>query len=160
MNKLQLITTDESDGHGSFKIKIILKNISKEDIKLVRAGDGSIYDQRTPRIGWNIESVPKNKFHYWPPKAQCGTINPLREDEFFTLKKEEELDISGWYPRPRLPDGKYKITAFFHNDLDRPYGFGKLETMKGKFADLLRTTHPCNLTSNELLITIKRVTVK
>ena len=80
-----------------FSVSLI--NRDKHPVTLVRPGDGSIDGLRTPIISWSVIDV--NDPSKDPPRGStifgiCGNMNPLRQDEVFTLDPGEKITFSDW----------------------------------------------------------------
>lgn len=103
-----------SPGAPNMGSQLTLINEGARPVKLVVPGDGSEAGWRTPVLSWVAKKNGK------PVKerggGRCGMMNPIKEDEVFTLAPGERRTISEWVGRPDVDPGTYEVELRYTND--------------------------------------------
>jgi hypothetical protein len=138
------------------KVNIVITNGGREPVVLVRPGDGSDRDLRTPLVKWLVEPVPGEG----EPEAilravmPCGNINALRPDEVFTLAPggSESFRTHLWatFSKP----GKYRVRYEYENRPSMEWGGIVLGTHDEGTMRRVRESTACKLTSGEVIFTV------
>ncbi len=128
---------------------LTLINDGPKPVKLVVPGDGSEAGWRTPVLSWVAKKNGK-------PVAErdggrCGMMNPIKEDEVFTLAPGERKTIAEWVGRPNVDPGTYEVELRYTND-------PTLDARKGAAATnveaLIGTTDACEVTTKSVQMSI------
>ena len=116
-------TTPVVDGmNGMPPFSVSLVNRDKRTVTLVRPGDGSFAGLRTPIISWSVIDVDNPSKD--PPRIStifgiCSNMNPLQQDEVFTLDPGEKVTFNTWRDSIgssfSLPPGTYEVSFNYSN---------------------------------------------
>lgn len=140
------------------KVHITITNGGREPVVLVRPGDGSKRDLRTPLVRWFVGPVP-GKGH---PEGillsvmPCDNIAPLRPEEVFTLAPGESETFSTYAWATFSKPGKYRMRYEYENRPAMEWGGivngGHDEATMRR----VRESTACKLTSNEVIFTVTK----
>ena len=138
------------------KVDVIISNRGSDPVVLVRPGDGSDRELRTPLTRWLIEPVPGegNAEGILRTVMNCGNINALRREEVFTLApgQSENLPMSVWavFSKP----GKYRVRFEYENRPLMEWGGIVLGQHYEGTMLRVRESTACKLTSNEVIFVV------
>jgi hypothetical protein len=139
------------------KVSVRITNRGREPVVLVRPGDGSDRNLRTPLVTWHLEPVAGEG----DPEAilravmTCGNINPVGPDAIFALapNDSETFNTRVWaaFSKP----GKYRVRYEYEN---RPaMEWGGIVLGGGHDEGTMRRVREstaCKLTSGEVIFTV------
>jgi len=138
------------------KVNVIISNRGSDPVVLVRPGDGSDRELRTPLTRWLIEPVPGegDAEGILRTVMNCGNINALRREEVFTLApgQSENLPMSVWavFSKP----GKYRVRFEYENRPSMEWGGIVLGQHHEGTMLRVRKSTACKLTSNEVIFVV------
>lgn len=138
------------------KVNIVITNGGREPVVLVRPGDGSDRELRTPLVKWLVEPVPGegDPAGILRSVMECGNINALRPDEVFTLApgKSETFNTYVWatFSKP----GKYRVRYEYENRPSMEWGGIVLGKHDEGAMRRVRQSTACKLTSGEVIFTV------
>jgi len=132
-------------------ITVIVKNIGTRTVTLVRPGDGSTTNRRTPSVAWLVEGKV-NCIAF----SGCGNINALKPDEVFDLAPGATVALAEWIPPLCLNGpGTHQVQLTYRNDPTvEMKGIPLGEHDPGALERMRRST-PCDLKSNTALVTVR-----
>jgi len=138
------------------QVNITISNQGRDPVVLVRPGDGSDRELRTPLTTWLVEPVPGEG----DPEAilrsimNCGNINALRPDEIFSIAPGESATFRTNVPAVFSKPGKYRVRYMYEN---RPLmewkGIVLGQHDEGAMRRVREST-ACKLTSDELVFIV------
>lgn len=138
------------------KVYIVITNGGRESVVLVRPGDGSDRELRTPLVKWLVEPIPGEGDSEGIVRAVmlCGNINALRPDEVFTLApgESETFRTPVWavFSKP----GKYRVRYEYENRPLMEWGGIVLGEHSEAAMRRVRESTACKLTSDEVIFTV------
>lgn len=180
---IELTTTtpvvNAMNGMPPFAVSLV--NRDKRAVTLVRPGDGSVDGLRTPIISWSVIDV--NAPSKDPPRIStifgiCGNMNPLQQNEVFTLDPGEKITFGDWIrPSFWLPPGTYEVSFNYSNVPDLKWADSRMRYDRNiwqQFAHRIpswqygphhdkvamrqvRTSTPFKGTSNSVKIVVKKL---
>ena len=131
-----------------FTIEVV--NRSRQEVILVRPGDGSECGWRTPLVSWLVEGVKQRGM------ARCGNVNSLRPNEVFTLKPGQRVSLGEWVGAPHLPaPGFYTIRFRYENKPGLKWSGVPLGRHDEGAMARVRASTPASAESNHLRIEVK-----
>jgi len=138
------------------KVSIVITNRGREPVVLVRPGDGSDRDLRTPLIKWVVEPVPGEGESDGILKAVmfCGNINALRPDEVFTLASGQSETFRTNVSVAFSKAGKYRVRYEYENRPSMEWGGIVLGEHDEGTMRRVRESTACTLTSKEIVFTV------
>ena len=137
------------------KFTATIENHGKVPVTLVKPGDGSEFNWRTPVIGWSV--LPTDETQKQHPEElplykglRCGIMNPIKSEEIFVLKSEESMSLGEWIGSPTFEkSGKHRVVFFYQNNPDLRTGGEQTGVL-----DKIKSSHPCLLKSNEIIVEV------
>ena len=138
------------------KVKITISNQGRDPVVLVRPGDGSDREMRSPLTKWLVEPLPGEG----DPKGilqvimDCGNINALRPDEIFTIApgETETFRTNVWavFSKP----GKYRVRYVYENRPSMEWKGIVLGQHDEEAMRRVRESTSCKLISNEVVFIV------
>ncbi|MEB2311941.1 MAG: hypothetical protein OZ928_08820 [Polyangiaceae bacterium] len=95
------------------RFSLVLQNRGASELRLVVPGDGSEAGWRTPALAWTATSGGRPVS---VEPARCGLMNPIDEQEIFSLSPGAERRLTEWVTAPQLPGGDYELRLRYRND--------------------------------------------
>lgn len=144
----------------SIRFAATILNFGTEPLILVEPGDGSEAGWRTPIVGWSIlhGSAADLASHPDEPDlkpARGENVDPLGSDEIFVLQPGEQRRLSEWIEAPRLTRlGTHRVVMYYRNDPWATIEGLPFEPHDPAALDLIRSTTPCTLVSNEVVVEV------
>ena len=138
------------------KVDIIIANRGREPVVLVRPGDGSDRELRTPLVKWLVEPVPGvgDPAGILRAMMNCGNINALRPGEVFTLASGESESFRTHVWATFSKPGKYRVRYEYENRPTMEWGGIVLGAHDEGAMRRVRESTACKLTSNEIIFTV------
>lgn len=139
-------------------LKVEIKNLGTETVRLIKIQDGSSWHWMNPKVGWSLQPIDRTPIIDEIPKiesARCGNVNPLTRDSFFSLKKGEiaEIDLAWSFPFININPGEFRLAFHYEISKDlqptKSVGLGTEECIKE-----YRSLTPVKLRSNVVRIKI------
>lgn len=137
-------------------VQAIITNRGDSPATLVMPGDGSLEAWRTPVVAWSVLPADDPTAVHTPPPSKpqfrcCGDLDPLTQDQLFTLRPGQSRVIAR---PPNFPGpGRYRIVYFYRNDPNLRW-VGIYASHPSTMQRLKHST-PCSLVSNELTVTVR-----
>ena len=160
--ELHIESEKDTYEQGSFPlITAYIINSSEESVNLVKPGDGSQSQWRTPMTATSVIPVEGELKH--PDKLLvstnfvCGNINALKTGEVFTISSGEKYEIDMWRsetPLRKLVPGKYRVVFYYSNLPALEWKGIPLGTHDETEMKLLKGSQKIELVSNELVLTV------
>ena len=157
LEKLELRINKDSIGG----INISIFNHSKDSIKIVLPGDGSIIGWRTPIVRWSVikkggDEKHPNKLPELDKKfGRCKMMNPPKREEIISIGSHSQVEIKGGVYWPQIPkkNGKYSVKLYLLNDPNNR--LGKIRDTTSELSEIIKNkTEEFLLISNELIFEI------
>lgn len=138
------------------KVSIVIHNGGRKPVVLVRPGDGSDRNLRTPLVNWLVEPVPGEGDPTGIIRVVMpdGNINALRPDEVFTLAPGESETFRTYVWTTFSKPGKYRVQYEYENRPSMEWGGIVLGEHDGGAMQRIRASTACKLTSNEVVFTV------
>jgi hypothetical protein len=138
------------------KVDVVIVNRGREPVVLVRPGDGSDRELRTPLVKWLVEPVAGEGDPAGILRAvmNCGNINALRPGEVFTLVPGESETFRTHVWATFSKPGKYRVRYEYENRPTMEWGGIVLGAHDEEAMRRVRESTACKLTSNEVIFTV------
>jgi hypothetical protein len=138
------------------KVNIVITNGGREPVALVRPGDGSDRELRTPLVKWLVEPVPGEGDPAGILRAvmDCGNINALRPGEVFTLGPGESESFRTHVWATFSKPGKYRVRYEYEDRPSMEWGGIVLGAHDEGAMRRVRESTACKLTSGEVIFTV------
>ncbi len=164
---IELTTTtpvvDAMNRMPPFSVSFI--NRDKRAVTLVRPGDGSVDRLRTPVISWSaidVDDPSKDPRQPQIGRGGCGNMNPLRQDEIFTLAAGEKITFDSWghdriSPSFWLPPGTYEVSFNYSNVPDLKWADSKMRYDRNIWLQFAHHVHKLQRDPHHDRVAMKRV---
>ena len=138
------------------KVDIVIANRGRAPVVLVRPGDGSDRELRTPLVKWLVEPVPGEGDPAGILRAvmNCGNINALHPGEVFTLGPGESESFRTHLWATFSKPGKYRVRYEYENRPTMEWGGIVLGAHDEGAMRRVRESTACKLTSGEVFFTV------
>jgi hypothetical protein len=138
------------------KVSIVIHNGGRKPVVLVRPGDGSDRNLRTPLVKWLVEPVPGEGDSTGIIRVVMpdGNINALRPDEVFTLAPGESETFRTYVWATFSKPGKYRVRYEYENRPLMEWGGIVLGEHDEGAMRRIRQSTACKLTSDEVVFTV------
>jgi hypothetical protein len=138
------------------KVNIVIHNGGRKPVVLVRPGDGSDRDLRTPLVKWLVEPVPGEGDPTGIIRVVMpdGNINALRPDEVFTLAPGESETFGTYVWATFSKPGKYRVRYEYENRPLMEWGGIVLGEHDEGAMRRVRASTACKLRSGEVIFTV------
>lgn len=138
------------------KVSIVISNGGRKPVVLVRPGDGSDRNLRTPLVKWLVEPVPGEGDPVGIIRVVMpdGNINALRPDEVFTLAPGESETFRTYVWATFSKPGKYRVRYEYENRPSMEWGGIVLGEHDEGAMRRVRASTACKLTSGEVIFTV------
>jgi|SRR5687768_5960751 len=153
------------------RIEATVRNDDDTTAILIMPGDGSVDAWRTPVVGWSVLPISRGSSSHTsiptkPQFRQCGMMSDLEQKDVFELRSGESKNVDSGPPFPG--PGTYRLVYSYRNQpgLWVPCELTPLQRLFALFdrswtatcgspaMQRMYSSTPCELTSNELIVTV------